>query len=108
MKRPLCLFIEIHRGKLKTFAPSPRRMRRRHIAARPLESSTFTRQLGKKEKSKKKKKGCQGHPFASRCSPVWTEDGSGVKLAGGVILSGRHAEPLIIPELASFLFIKKC
>lgn len=82
-------------------------MRHRHIAARPRESSMFTRQLRKKEKSKKKK-GWQGHPFASRCSPVWTEDGSGVKLADGVILSGRHAEPLIIPELASFLFIKKC
>lgn len=63
MKRPLCLFIEIHRGKLKTFAPSPRRMRRRHIAARPLESSTFTRQLGKKEKSKKKKKDAKVTPL---------------------------------------------
>lgn len=32
----------------------------------------------------------------------------GVKLADRVILWGRHAELLIIPELASFLFIKKC
>lgn len=40
---------------------------------------------------------------------VWTEDGSGVKLADRVILSGRHAAPLIVPEPASFfLFIKKC
>lgn len=82
-------------------------MRRRHVAARPRESSTFTWQLGKKEKTKKKKD-AKVTPFASRCSPAWTEDGSGVKLADGVILSGRHAEPLIIPELASFLFIKKC
>lgn len=61
-----------------------------------------------RKKRLKKKKDAKVTPFASRCSPAWTEDGSGVKLADGVILSGRHAEPLIIPELASFLFIKKC
>lgn len=62
---------------------------------------------------KEKKNENTGHPVP-RCylaphKSVWTEDGSGVKLADRVILSGRHAEPLIIPELASFLlFIKKC
>lgn len=43
-----------------------------------------------------------------KSNSVWTEDGLRVKLADGVILSGQHAELLIIPELASFLFIKKC
>lgn len=46
--------------------------------------------------------------FKGPKNSLWTEDGSRVKLADGVILSGRHAELLIIPELASFLFIKKC
>lgn len=69
---------------------------------------------GKKwKKYRKEQKGNGGHATVTRCSsaahkPVWTEDGSRVKLADGVILQGRHAELLIIPELASFLFIKKC
>lgn len=60
----------------------------------------------------KSKKETEGQTFVTCCSstthkPVWTEDGSGVKLADGVILSGRHAELLIIPELASFFVYQK-
>lgn len=38
---------------------------------------------------------------------VWTKGGLGVKLADRVILWGRHAELLIIPELASFFVYQK-
>lgn len=53
------------------------------------------------------KKGSEGHPLCIKLLRGLRMV-RGVKLADGVILSGRHAEPLIIPELASFLFIKKC
>lgn len=73
---------------------------------------------GEKEKEQE---GSRGHGVVTCCSstahtsqsygpksPVWTEDGSGVTLADRVILQRQHAELLIIPALASFLFIKKC
>lgn len=60
------------------------------------------RSAGSKKRAKKETKVTLLYPCCSSAThkPVWTEDGSRVKLADRVILQGRHAELLIIPELA--------
>lgn len=87
--------------------------RRKKSVKKSCKKKKNSRNKGFKKQNKKNPQVNLSHYLAPRESlsqvKVWTEDGSGVKLADRVILSGRHAAPLIVPEPASFfLFIKKC